>query len=81
MGTLVNQLSQIKSCDALEEIQSLVYASKHPDAGKGRGKEGDSSGCDVANKVISNSVPMHLKIYHTSHYELEQFALFLSPRY
>ena len=58
VGTLGNQLSQIKSCDALEEIQSLVYASKHPDAGKGRGKEGDSTGCDVAKKLFSKRVPM-----------------------
>ena len=43
--TLGNQLSQIKSCDAMEEIQNLVYAiaSNHPDAGKSRRKEGDST--------------------------------------
>ena len=59
MGTLGNQLSQIKSCEVvMEEIQSLVYASKHPDAGKGRGKEGDSTGCDVAKKVFSKRVSM-----------------------
>ena len=44
MGTLVNQLSQIKSCDALEEIQSLVYASKHPDAGTAKEKKVTAQG-------------------------------------
>ena len=55
----------------MEEIQSLVYASKHPDAGKGRGKEG-GTGCDVAKKLFSKRVPMQC---------YDQFSLFLSPRY
>ena len=65
------------------KFKVLFMRASIPDAGKGRGKEGDSTGCDVAKKLFSKCVPMQctyrLQIYATSHYD--QFALFLSPRY